>query len=70
MGDEVVRILRGMAGEISLFGDVLILDDSASAYCVDSEKELSWRDLREKAKEECGINFYSESWSGATPRFS
>ena len=68
MSDEVVRILRGMAGELSLFGDVLILGDSTSAYCVDRESELSWRDLREKAKAECGINFYFESWSGATPR--
>ena len=45
MGDEVVRILRGMAGELSLFGDVLIVGDSTSAYCVGREKELSWRDI-------------------------
>ena len=68
MSDEVVRILRGMSGELSLFGDVLILGDSTSAYCVDRRSELGRRDLREKAKAECGINFYFESWSGATPR--
>ena len=41
MGDEVVRILRGMAGELSLFGDVLIVGDSTSAYCVGREKKLA-----------------------------
>ena len=68
MGEEVVRILRGMADDLSLFGDVLILGDSTSAYCGDREKETSWRELRDKAHNECGVNFISESWPGATPR--
>ena len=63
----MVRILRGIAGALSLSGDVLILGDSTSAYCVDREQELSWRDLRDKAKEARGVNFFFESWSGATP---
>ena len=67
MGEEVVRILRGMADDLSLFGDVLILGDSTSAYCVDREKEMSWRELRDQAHNECGVNFFSESWSGETP---
>ena len=71
MGEEVVRILRGMAGELSLFGDVLIIGDSTSAYCFDRKGEMSWGDIRAKAQNACGVNFFSESWSGATPpRFS
>ena len=58
MGEEVVRILRGMADDLSLFGDVLILGDSTSAYCVDREKEMSRRELRDKAHNECGVNFF------------
>ena len=57
-GAEVVRILRGIAGALSLSGDVLILGDSTSAYCVDREQELSWRDLRDKAKDARGVNFF------------
>ena len=67
MGDEVVRILRSITGELSLFGDVLILGDSTSAYCVYRKNELNWRDPREKEKCERGVNFYFESWSGAAP---
>ena len=49
-------------------GDVLVIGDSTSAYCVDRERELSWSDLRCKAREACGdAGFYFESWSGATP---
>ena len=67
MSDEVVRILRGMAGELSLFGDVLILGDSTSAYCVDRENELSRMYHREKAKEGRGINFISNPGLGRHP---
>ena len=50
-------------------GDVLVIGDSTCAYCVDSEHEISRSDLRAKALEACGgVNFYFESWSGATPR--
>ena len=69
MSDEVVRILRSITGALSLSGDVLVLGDSTSAYCVDREKEVTWGDLRARASDDCGgVNFYFESWSGATPR--
>ena len=69
MCDEVVRILRSIAGELSLSGDVLVLGDSTSAYCVDRKNEVSWSDLRARSSEACvGVNFYFESWSGTTPR--
>ena len=68
-GSEVVRILRGITDELGIRGNVLVIGDSTSAYCVDRERELSWSDLREKARSACGgVNFYFESWSGATPR--
>ena len=63
-----MRILRGITDALGLRGDVLVIGDSTSAYCVDRERELSWFDLREKASAACeGVNFYFESWSGATP---
>ena len=68
MGDEVVRILRGIAGELSLSGDVLVLGDSTSAYCVDRMSELTWNELRGNLSRECGVGFHFEAWSGATPR--
>ena len=69
MCEEVVRILRSISGELSLSGDVLVLGDSTSAYCVDRENEVSWPDLRARSSEACaGVNFYFESWSVATPR--
>ena len=58
MGAEVVRIMRGITGELSLFGDLLIIVDSTSAYCVGRAEELRWRDIRDKAKEERGVNFF------------
>ena len=70
MGEEVVRILRIITSELSIVGDALIIGDSTSAYCVDHKKERTWRDIRDKAKDECGVNFYFESWRGAAPRFS
>ena len=64
-----MRILRGITDELSPRGNVLAVGDSTSAYCVDRERELSWSDLRGKARDACGgVNFYFESWSGATPR--
>ena len=64
-----MRILRGITEELSLRGDVHVVGDSTSAYCVDRQREFSRPDLREKARDACGgVNFYFESWSGATPR--
>ena len=69
MGAEVVRIMRGITGELSLFGDVLILGDSTSAHCVGRAKEPRWRDPRDKDKEERGVNFPNPG-TGRPPRFS
>ena len=64
-----MRTLRGIVDEISLRGDVLVVGDSATAYCVDSMIELLLSALRGGARDDCGcVNFYFESWPGATPR--
>ena len=50
-------------------GEVLVVGDSTSSYCVDKEYELTWPELRGRAREACRcVDFYFESWSGATPR--
>ena len=58
MGADVVRILRGITGELSIFGDVLIVGDITSGYCIDRAIEPRRRDLRDKAKEERGVIFF------------
>ena len=68
MGEEVSRTLRGIAGELSLFGDVLVLGDSTSAYCVDGKCELSRGESMAKLEGECGVRFYFGECAGATPR--
>ena len=62
MVGDVVRIPQGITSDLSMRGFVLVIGDSTSAYCVDRERELSWSDLREKAREACGgVDFYFES---------
>ena len=57
---RLVRILHGMSGEISLFGDVLILGDRTSAYCVVRESELSRGGISErKLKQNAELIFIS-----------
>ena len=45
MGEDVLRILRGITGELSLSVDVLVLGDSKLAYCVDRKRGLTWGEL-------------------------
>ena len=43
---EVARILDWMFRDVGGSGKILVLGDIALAYCVDTERETSWRDLR------------------------
>ena len=65
-----MRILRGIASERSIYGEVLVLGASTSAHCVDRAGEVSWGEMRYLARESCdGVaNSHFGSWSGATPR--
>ena len=69
---EVVRMLRGIAAERAIYGEVLVIGDSTSAHCVERAGEVSWREMRYLARNSCdGVsNSHFESWSGATPRSS
>ena len=70
MSVDAVRILRGIAVGVSLYGEVLALGDIASAYCVDREGELSRGGVLEKAANDCGVNFFPNPGPGRRPLFS
>ena len=67
MGEEVLRTLRGIAGEISLFGAVLVIGDRTPAYCVDHKWGLTWQELRRELGDERGAGFHFEAFPGASP---
>ena len=68
MGKDVLRTLRGISGDLSLFGDVLVLGDSTSVYFIDRQWELTWKELMEKMGDECGASFSLRGLDRRSPR--
>ena len=55
MGEEVSRAMRSIADAMSISGDVLVIFDSAYAYCVDHMQEAPRPELRNRSIGALGV---------------